>query len=78
MADGLVCSWNYNPFRTLMIPLQNSPKSSGVREETRFSSITTGASSQFVPAFIMSSFMAEKLVAFLPFNIFAEIGTQPA
>ena len=60
------------------MPLQKSGKSCGVRDVTRLPSITTGSSTKVIPALIISSLIAIKHVAVLPFNTFAETSNEPA
>jgi hypothetical protein len=64
--------------RAEIIALQKAGRSSGFLELIKFPSTTTSASIYSAPALTRSSFIEWKPVAFFPFKIPADIGTQPA
>jgi len=66
---------NYS--NALIISLEKAGISAGVLEVIRFPSTTTSSSTQLAPAFIISSFIAEKEVALFPLSTFADAKTHP-
>src|SRR3990172_5430097 len=62
----------------LIISRIKAGRSSGIRDVTKFPSLTTSAFIYSAPAFTMSSLIALTQVTFLPLSIPAETNTHPA